>query len=47
MMKEMDYDYVNFSILLQNYQKKCVVLVSSGYQEVFNLLIEAEKEGLL
>ena len=47
MMKEMDYDYVNFSILLQNYQKKCVVLVSSAYQEVFNLLIEAEKEGLL
>ncbi len=47
MMKEMDYDYVNFSILLQNYQKKCVELSNDVYQEVFHLLVEAEKEGLL
>ena len=47
MMKEMSYDYVNFSILLQNYRKKCVELKNNVYQEVFNLLVDAEAKGLL
>ena len=42
MMKEMWYDYVNFSILLQKYQKKCVELTNNFYQEVFNLLVDDE-----
>ena len=47
MLREMGYDYVNFSILLQKYRQSCSQLVASSYVDVFQLLVEAQKKGLL
>ena len=47
MMNAMDYDYANFSLLLQKYQPACVRLHSDAYEKVFRLLVAAQEEGLL